>query len=243
MIVSYKWYNRLGNNIIQLINIIDIALLYKHNIVFKTNLIFFNLRFLENIFKQYNNNDIITDKYNFHNYTNRYKIKLSNKNIKIRNNLLKKAFLIKDIQKIYEDDVVLHIRSGDIFSLNPPEKYTPPPLIYYTHLLDKYKYKKIIIVCEDRINPVVNKLLKMYKNSVHNINSLENDIKLILGATNVISSVGTFVHNLMIFSKYNKNYFKPNKKKLKNYYTYMNCWKNTKNQVDYMMTYKEKILN
>ena len=75
MIISYTWYNRLGNNIIQLKYIIDIALLYKHKIVFKTNLRFFNLQIIEDIFKQYNNNIIVTDKYNFHNYTSRYKIK------------------------------------------------------------------------------------------------------------------------------------------------------------------------
>lgn len=163
MIISYTWYNRLGNNIIQLKNIIDIALLYKHNIVFKTNLRFFNLQIIEDIFKQYNNNIIVTDKYNFHNYTSRYKIKIPDKNIKIRNNLLKRIFLIKEFEELDNDDVVLHVRSGDIFYLNPSQNYAPPPLSYYTELLDNHKYKKIIIVCEDRKNPVVNKLLTIYK--------------------------------------------------------------------------------
>lgn len=88
------------------------------------------------------------------------------------------------------------------------------------------------------MNPIVNELLKIYKNSVHNINSLEKDIKLILGAKNVISSVGTFVYNLLLLSKYNKNYFKPDKKKLEKYYAIMTPWKNTENQIQCMLTFK-----
>ena len=36
MIIVNDWYGRLGNNIIQLANIIDLALFYKHNINFKS---------------------------------------------------------------------------------------------------------------------------------------------------------------------------------------------------------------
>ena len=82
----------MGNNIIQLSNIIDIALQYKHNIVFKKKLTFFNLKIIENFFNKYHNNNIVADKYNFHDYTMRYKINILDENIKIRNNLLVKAF-------------------------------------------------------------------------------------------------------------------------------------------------------
>ena len=76
---------------------------------------------------------------------------------------------------------------------------------YYCKFLDKNNYTKIIIVCEDRINPVVNKLLKLYKNAVYNKNSLTEDIKIILGATNIISSVGTLVSSLIMLSNNIKN--------------------------------------
>ena len=65
----------------------------------------------------------------------------------------------------------------------------PPPLSYYIKEINKYNYEKIYIVCEDRVNPVVNKLLELYENAIHNINSLEEDIRIILGAKNIIYSI------------------------------------------------------
>ena len=58
----------------------------------------------------------------------------------------------------------------------------------------------IIIVSEDKKNPVVEKLLKLYKNSEYNKNSLTKDIKIILGATNIVYSVGTFIPSILLMS-------------------------------------------
>ena len=49
-------------------------------------------------------------------------------------------------------------------------------------------------------------MLKLYKNTVYEKNSLEKDIRIILGATNIIFSVGTFIPSLMLLSV-NKKYF------------------------------------
>ena len=73
-------------------------------------------------------------------------------------------------------------------------------------MISKYKYEKIHIICEDTINPVVNKLLKLYKNAIYEKNTLEKDIRIILGATNIIYSVGTFIPSLMLLSSNIKNY-------------------------------------
>ena len=169
MIILNAYFGRLGNNIMQLSNIIDIAIAYKHNIKFNVEkLHFFDLSVIEKYFNKYNNNEIITDKYNFF-----YKSKLSfpndiyKQNIEERNKILQQAFLIKNIKKLPENDVVIHIRSGDIFKSNPHPNYVPPPLSYYIKKLNKYKYEKIHIVCEDTVNPVVNELLKLYKNAVY----------------------------------------------------------------------------
>ena len=240
MIILKGWFGRLGNNIIQLSNIIDIALTYKHNIVFQVNHRFFNIKIIQNHFNQYKNNKTITDKFNFY-YKN--KLKYSNEIFKVnkekRNKILKEAFLINDINKLNEDDLIIHIRSGDIFSLNPHPNYVPPPLSYYTKQIDKYKYKKIIIVCEDRVNPVINKLLELYENSIYKKNNLIDDIRILLGASNIIFSVGTFVPSLMLLSE-NIKYLYGNSfdnKDLKYYYEVMKPWKNTKQQRDYIITY------
>ena len=242
MIILNNWYGRLGNNIQQIFNVISIALFYEQDIYFKVNHTFFDLKVIENYFNKYKNSKNITDKYNFF-FTRKLPFPkyIFELNTIEKINLMKKSFLIKDIDKLDENDLVIHIRSGDLFRKKPHGCYIPPPLSYYVKQINKHKYKQIIIVCEDKINPVVNKLLELYKkNTVHNINSLEEDIKIILGATNIISSVGTFTFSLLIFSNHIKYHYgkQGNNKELKDYYKIMKPWINTKEQRDYILSYK-----
>lgn len=169
MIIFNNLFGGLGNNIIQLSNIIDIAIAYKHNIKINVKkLNFFDLQIIEKYFNKYNNIEIITDKNNFF-YQNKlpFTNEIFKQNIEERNILLQKAFLINNINKLSDNDIVIHIRSGDIFSHNPPPDYIPPPLSFYTKQINKYKYEKIHIICEDTNNPVVNELLKLYKNAIY----------------------------------------------------------------------------
>ena len=62
MLIIKEWYGRLGNNIVQISNVIDIALTYKHNIVFKVEHKLFNLKIITDYFNKYSNSIIITDK-------------------------------------------------------------------------------------------------------------------------------------------------------------------------------------
>lgn len=242
MIIFNKLFGRLGNNIIQLSNIIDIAIAYKHNIQINVKkLNFVDLSVIEKYFSKYNNSKKIrNDRYNFY-YSNKLKFpkKIFTQNIEERNKLLQKAFLIKNINKLDENDLVIHIRSGDIFSSKPHPKYVPQPLSYYIKGINKCKYEKIHIICKDIKNPVVNELRKLYKNAVYQKNTLEKDIRIILGATNIISSVGTFIDSLMILSNNNKYLYKKAKKmeELKEYYKIMTPWKNTTAQRNYILTY------
>ena len=241
MIIFNKLFGRLGNNIVQLSNIIDIAIACKHNIKINVKkLQFFDLSVIEEYFKKYNNSKIITDESNFF-YINRlpFSNDIFNQNNEERNKILQKAFLINNINKLPENDIVIHIRSGDIFKSKPHPNYVPPPLTYYTKQIDKCKYEKIHIICEDTINPVVNELLKLYKNAVYEKNTLEKDIRILLGATNIIFSVGTFIPSLMLLSNNIKNLYGEscNNKELQDYYKFMKPWKNTKKQRDYILTY------
>jgi len=242
MIILNSFTGRLGNNIMQLSNIIDIAIAYKHNIKINVNkLNFFDLSVIEEYFNKYNNSEIITDINNFF-YTGRlpFPNDIFKQNIEERNKILQKAFLINNINKLSENDLVIHIRSGDTFNSNPHSEYVPPPLSYYTKEIDKYKYEKIHIICEDTINPVTNELLKLYKNAVYEKNTLEKDIRIILGATNIIYSVGTFIPALMLLSNNNKYIYGKacsNIEDLKEYYKIMKPWKNTIEQRNYILTY------
>ena len=245
MIILKTWFGRLGNNIIQLSNIIHIAIAFKHNIKINVQHKFFDVSLIEKYFNKYNDSKIITDKKNFF-YNSRlpFSNAIFKQNIEERNKILQKAFLINNINKLPENDIVIHIRSGDIFRSKPHPNYVPPPLSYYTKEIDKYKYEKIHIICEDTINPVVNELRKLYKNAVYEKNTLEKDIRIILGATNIIYSVGTFIPSLMWLSNNNKYMHGmtsdnglANNEELKEYYKIMKPWKNTIEQRNYILTY------
>lgn len=133
-------------------------------------------------------------------------------------------------------------------------------LFYYIKEIDKCKYENIYIICEDRKNPVVNELLKLYKNAVYEKNTLENDIRIILGTTNIIFSVGSFIPSLMLLSNNIKYIYGfpsadqalqdiyktllPLKKtnmvcfdELGEYYKVMKPWKNTIVQRNYILIY------
>lgn len=245
MIIFNHLYCRLGNNIIQLSNIIDIAIAYKHNIKINVKkLKFFDSSVIEKYFDKYNNSEIITDKNNsaffFYNTKLPFNKEIFKQNAEERNQILKQAFLINNINKLDENDVVIHIRSGDIFSSHPHPNYIPPPLSYYIKEINKCNYQKIYLICEDTKNPVVNELLRLYKNIIYEKNSLEKDIKIILGATNIILSVGSFIPSLMKLSnniKYIHNSFKTNINKNQEYNKIMRPWRNTLNQRNYILTY------
>ena len=264
MIIQEKWYGRLGNNIIQLVNILHIALYYKYHIkLLKHSLIntayivdYINKTIYKNI-----NSAIVTDSFNFF-YRDKIKninLEAFDKNKDIVYNILKNALIIKsnDVNPLSENDIVIHIRSGDIFSSRPHPMYIPPPLSFYQKIIDNNNFTNIIIICEDKINPVVNKLLELYPNSIYNKNTLIEDIKIILSAKQIICSVGTFIPALCLLSNnikiiYNclNNYIDDKifiytdlpitnlyTKELNNYYKQMTPWKNNKIQRRLMLNY------
>ena len=63
MLVLSNWSGRLGNNIKQIVNIIDIALYFNHNVTFNIGHYFFDISVIENYFSKYNNNEILTGEY------------------------------------------------------------------------------------------------------------------------------------------------------------------------------------
>ena len=91
-----------------------------------------------------------------------------------------------------------------------------PPLSYYTKIINSNIYDNIYLASEDTANPCVNELLKLYPNIKFNIQSLDEDIGLILDAANIVMSFGTFIPFLLTFSKNIQNLYHPS------YYTHFN---------------------
>jgi len=131
-----------------------------------------------------------------------------------------------------------------------------PPLSYYIKIIESKKFEKITIISQDRRNPCVSALLKIYPNIEFKLRSLDEDINIILSATNLVESYGTFTSYLLLFSKNIKNIYKPsyqvntekyfNKNQvnfivsdLKKYHNMMgSSWKNSLYQRKLMLNYE-----
>lgn len=297
MIKINSWYYRLGNNIIQLNNVLHIALYYKMKISLPDHE-FFDAEFIRNINCD-NNSDILLEDNKF-NFFNRF---ILNSNIDKKcfdcnndavNNILKNTFKIKvdikiinsnkinnsnkiiDIDKtirIYDihdinsnlntnntnpKNILIHIRSGDVFRDDTdPEtvaNYTQPPLSYYLTILQKEQPGTITLIAEDTTNPVASKLLELFPKIKYKQQSLEEDIKEILSANIVVSSLTTFIPALLLMSNNLKKLYRPVNNVTKflgltfknieiveinlgNYLRIMHPWKNTDKQKQFMMIY------
>jgi len=249
----------IGNFMIILMNSIHVALFHKYN-----NIIIDNHRLINT------NKIIISTKENkikkninknSQDFFEKTKInenkEIFDKNKKETVNILKRIFKIQDIKKYNNDDICIHIRGRDLFSKNPHPGYFTPPLDYYLHILNNNKFKNIYLVSEDKKNPLIDKLLKIYPDCKFKIQSLEEDVKLILGHQNIVFSIGTFLKSLMLISENAKVIYKPSYQSvftdyypnikiinydLEDYKKKIYPWKNTEEQRKLMIDYKLKKL-
>jgi hypothetical protein len=252
MNIDIRKANRLGNFIIQIKHAIYMGLFYKYNIILPKHS-FFNTTYLVINKKITLKDKKITNK---HNFFYKYKIKNIDKTLFDQNKdevitIMKKIFVYNNIPPLGNNDLVIHIRSGDIFKKNPHKKYLTPPLSYYTNIIEKNSYDNIYLISEDKLNPCINRLLELFPKIIFNLQSLKKDIKIILGANNLVMSYGTFIPQLLNFSSNIKNIYRPSYAKfiikhtgtvhitdLKEYYTLMIPWKNTPAQQNIMLNYK-----
>jgi len=259
-----KWKGRLGNNIMQVRNALHICYFYKVNLYIpKHN--FFNCQYI-NINKNFTNN-----KNYFYNFNNNFRIRS-----KI-NNVNKKCFdlnydlvlnKLKEITKnsnkydFDNDDLLIHIRGGDILK-NHWNPYIPVPISYYSNIIKKEKWNNIYIISESK-NFIVKELLYLFPNIIFENDTLENDISKIISCKNLIISIGTFTTELILFNTNIKNIYIPEDKNIikEGYYNeinydfikYVNCnihkinlseyfkkigvWKNLDYQKKLLLEYK-----
>jgi len=249
---------RFGNLIIRLKNAIQIALFYNYNIILPPN------KYTNTNYIIINNNinlsnKKITDTHNFY-YNKKIKnidLTLFEMNKEKTFKILKDCITIKRKYILGENDLLIHMRSGDIFASNPHRKYIMPPLSYYVNIINNNNFDNIYLVAEDRKNPCINKLLNLYPKICFKINSLNKDMKIILSATNVVMSYGTFIPSLLLFSNKIKNLYKPSyvnidaynfydsieiyNTELREYYKKLFPWKNLDKQIKIMLKYKMNV--
>lgn len=115
---------------------------------------------------------------------------------------------------VNDEDIVIHIRSGDIFDPERPELiegYYQPPLSYYKKVINHISPKKVHLVYEDDLNPVINPLKEwLSKNNIPffiHSSTLKNDINVLLSAKTLVVGQGTFMEGVTALSNYVQHVF------------------------------------
>ena len=206
-------YGRLGNNILQLIKCIYVNIeYYKHKEI--------NFDLIKNknkeLFKNFpqvfvfdfpTNDELIRDTF--------WDINVE-ENKKLVKNIITKYiqpyidYNLKDSNGInFDNDLIIHIRSGDILSENfPLNNYIQPPYSFYTKIIEMYNFENIYILSENyNLNPVISKLLDNHTNINFLSNDLETDFKIMLNAQFFVNSNSTLSMAINSLSKNKKTIF------------------------------------
>jgi hypothetical protein len=220
MLIINNWYGRLGNNIKQIVNALLICLIKNENYVLINNHRFFNKKKIiinNNDYNDYNDYNIMFSSpfFNKNKIYNDFQIDLLNNEIyntnykNIIKSKIKDLFIIKSNNKLNDNDLTIHIRSGDIFGSNPHKGWVQPPLQFYINIINSKKWTNIYLISEDLKNPCTKQLLTMYKNIIYNKNNLKTDIQIILNSTNIVYGYGTFIPSLLLLNNFCKNIYYP----------------------------------
>jgi hypothetical protein len=249
---------RLGNLIKILLGVISVNLLsYKHNkISIKEVKNKLKCKIFDNfpdyyIFDEFtNDNKIIEDNF-FRCYNNIFKLtskqfdELIDKYLKPYINYDKKLDNIPNLD--FENDLIIHIRSGDVFDKNDEvvnkdinsdvfKWFIQPPYSFYEKIIKENNYNKIYILTENCNNPIIPKIMKNFDNVYFLSNDFETDFHILLNSKNIVSSTSDFIQSAIYLSK-NKNIIYSTRK---NYY-YSISHKFNVQTYDYDKYYNTKI--
>ena len=257
MIYINAWYGRLGNNITQIVNAIYFAH-YKKIKIIK----FPKIKYFSNTNIVIKNMKPIDDNKNYmHDFFSRKKISSSfnvpenifEEKINIRNDLNNILNYEELNIKMNNEDLVIHVRSGDVYAKSPHSGWIQPPLNFYEKIIESNKWEKIYLICEDNKSPVIKTLLNKYKKIIFETRPLKKDIYYILNSKNICFGMGSFIPSLLLFNNNIKKIYYPqychryliDLIDYENRYTYKldnyikkGEWKNTKEQIKIILNYK-----
>lgn len=95
--------------------------------------------------------------------------------------------------------VVLHVRSGDVFTSSVIHPYYgQPPFAFYKSVLQlpELAGREILLCAEDHVNPVIDLIIAEYPDRVRHITDLHDGIAAMLGASHLVVARSTFSNSL-----------------------------------------------
>ncbi len=99
----------------------------------------------------------------------------------------------------------IHLRAGDVFEKSTPHPlYGQPPLSFYTLILRMERWEKVVLVFENRRNPVIDALMAFLISERIPVEiqsrDLDTDAARLLEAENIVIGRGTFVYPMLCIS-------------------------------------------
>lgn len=217
-------YGKIGNALMMLNNLLNICInikcknvispggldkIIRRPIIYKD----YNIKIFPNKFKHKPRIDITLKKRTIFWFNYRKKPHVNRIKI-IRNEVLRNVPKLN----INNNDLVIHMRSGDIFKKTINNMYSQPPLCFYRKIINENNFDRIYILSNGRENPCINKLLRLYPKARYFSRSLLFDISVIINAYNFVMSVSTFAMTIINLNN-----------KLQNLYVYELLSTNKKN--------------
>jgi len=204
MIVISEWVGRWGNNIVQIINAICIAMKYKCNVKipdhekFKSRIIEVGGKSDKTIYKGdcFFRNKLPFDENIF-------------KNDKCIEIAMRSGLIDEDIIDITGKKLLIHVRSGDIFFYKKPHPYyIQPPLYFYKKIIESEKWDEILVISEDNHNPVIDELRKIPRVVCKNYD-FDLSVKLLRSYKYIVLGMSCFPMVCLLFNKNIEKIFFP----------------------------------
>lgn len=113
-----------------------------------------------------------------------------------------KAYFLKQLPKVkvLNNELILHVRSGDIFKTYIHPNYGQPPCGYYRNVIQMKKWQKITIASETNTNPCVDIIANETKQKFHR-KSFKLDLALMINANHLVLSRGTLGIAVMMLAQ------------------------------------------
>ena len=104
-------------------------------------------------------------------------------------------------------DLYIYIRGGDIFYnyKRSIRSYAQPPLCFYKKILEQFKFRKVYIISQDKLNPVISLLIENYTFIIYKSNKLKIDISYLAYSTNIVSAKSSFIVSIIKINDKLKN--------------------------------------
>jgi len=126
---------------------------------------------------------------------------------------LRKLFTVEPAEERRPRQLVIHVRSGDVFGANPHPDYAPPPLGYYLSAIEQADPRRVLLVSQDLHHPFLGLLEEACRaRSVEfavQADSLAEDLRALISASMLCLSQGTMGVAVALLSRRIRKIFVP----------------------------------